>query len=75
MVCPDHPLSGEDRAFKAPEIMAALLKGLRWLLRFDPISKARRKEVPRIVLAGDSAGATQARGHERRSSLGLAASS
>ena len=28
VVCPDHPLSGESRPFKAPEIIDVLLKGL-----------------------------------------------
>ena len=27
-MCPDHPLSGESRPFKAPEIIDVLLKGL-----------------------------------------------
>ncbi|CAJ1338923.1 unnamed protein product [Effrenium voratum] len=60
VVCPDHPLSGENRSFKAPAILDALVKGLRWLVRFDPVAKERRAEVPQILLAGDSAGATQA---------------
>lgn len=61
VVCPDHPLSGENRPFKAPDILQALVRGLRWLVRFDPVSKERRtSSPPQIVLAGDSAGATQA---------------
>jgi len=60
VVCPDHPLSGESRPFKAPEIIDVLLKGLRWLLRFDPVTKERRKAPPKLIVAGDSAGATQA---------------
>lgn len=41
----------------------SVVSGLRWLVRFDPVSKERRKEDsehPEIILAGDSAGATQA---------------
>ena len=93
VVCPDHPLSGNDRPFKAPAIIETLAKGqglakltacaynmvqlqhlqhhcksqrglttrgLRWLVRFDPMTKERRKDAPQIVLCGDSAGATQA---------------
>ncbi|CAE7543602.1 est [Symbiodinium natans] len=60
VVCPDHPLSGENRPFKAPEILDGLLKGLRWLLRFDPVTKERRISAPKVIVAGDSAGATQA---------------
>ena len=41
--------------------------GLRWLLRFDPVTKERRISAPKVIVAGDSAGATQATRPELRS--------
>ncbi|CAK9098196.1 Arylacetamide deacetylase [Durusdinium trenchii] len=70
VVCCDHPLSGDRRPYKAPEILAALMKGLenplvagprlRWVSRFDPVALERRTAPASLLLAGDSAGANQA---------------
>eukprot|EP00931_Biecheleriopsis_adriatica_P059478 TRINITY_DN35597_c0_g1_i1.p1 TRINITY_DN35597_c0_g1~~TRINITY_DN35597_c0_g1_i1.p1 ORF type:complete len:382 (-),score=72.87 TRINITY_DN35597_c0_g1_i1:50-1195(-) len=60
VICPDHPLSGEGRDFKAKEIMDSLERCLRWLFRFDPVSGERRQGSVQALLAGDSAGGNQA---------------
>lgn len=60
VVCPDHPLSGDDRKMKAPEIVKALVEDALWLIKHDPVTKEARKTPGNIIILGDSSGATQA---------------
>mmetsp|Transcript_119313 Transcript_119313/g.382412 ORF Transcript_119313/g.382412 Transcript_119313/m.382412 type:complete len:817 (-) Transcript_119313:123-2573(-) len=60
VVCPDHPLAGEGRPQKAPEILRWLFDSLLWVMSFDPVSAEERRAPPGIILAGDSSGGNQA---------------
>eukprot|EP00933_Yihiella_yeosuensis_P053373 TRINITY_DN5160_c0_g1_i1.p1 TRINITY_DN5160_c0_g1~~TRINITY_DN5160_c0_g1_i1.p1 ORF type:complete len:605 (-),score=74.39 TRINITY_DN5160_c0_g1_i1:175-1719(-) len=60
VVCPDHLLSGEGREFEAAQIMKQLLANVIWLWKNDPVTQKARGDAARIMLAGDSSGATQA---------------
>jgi len=64
VICPDHLLSGHGRPFEAPVIVNQLVQDLLWLVRNDPLTKEARNTSaggpPKLVLLGDSSGATQA---------------